>query len=236
MNKILIGISFLLVSNICLAEQAKNNTVLNYVYYDDFKTWLTGGKSLYNWSPYANKDKVISKQTFEPHIIYNDFDTNVYSASKKYNVIPMRMNGIVYSVKADNLNNPIVSFSAGLSDYFYAKGFEEDEVAKLKRGTQFEFVCYKFDYDGIILKSNQCTTLNNYFSLVSLGLYKDIDINKFDQNTPHKIGSLILKNASPEDIRNFNNECGKKSIEDSECLKKAAEIAERAIKPNAKVN
>lgn len=218
-----------------IAEQEKYNTVINYVYYDDFKTWLTGGKSLYNWSPYVNKDKVISKQTIEPHIIYNEFDTNVYAASKKYNVIPTQMKGIVYSVKADNFNNPIVSFSAGVSDYFYAKGFEVDEVAKLKRGTQFEFVCYKFEYDGIMLRSNQCTTLNNYYGLVSLGLFKEIDINKLEQNSPHKISDIVAKNTSAENLRKFNVECGKKSLEDVECLKKASEISKSAFKSSVSI-
>lgn len=234
MNKLLIGFSFFLVSNICFAEQANKNTVLNYVYYDDFKTWLTGGKSLYDWSPFVNKDKVITSQIYAPHSIYNEFDNNVYAASKKYNVVPTHMRGIVYSVKADNSNNPIVTFSAGLSDYFYAKGFEEDEVTNLKRGTQFEFVCYKFDYDGFILKSNQCTTLRTYYGLVSLGLYNEIDTSKLEQNSPHQIGNLILKNIPKEDLSSFNNECGKKSLEDSKCLKKAAEISAKAFKVSQK--
>ncbi|WP_038342310.1 hypothetical protein [Acinetobacter sp. A47] len=234
MRKLLLGISFILFSTVSFAEKLHKNSLIDYIFFDDFKTWLTGGKSIYNWSGYVDKDKTISKQVYAPHVMYHEFDSNVYAASKKYNSVPTLLNGVVYSVKSDISNKPVVTFSAGSSDYFYAKGFEIDEVNKLKRGSQFKFVCYKFDYDGFILRSNQCTTISNYYDLLSEGLFKDIDLEKIELNSPFKFKDLLLKHISPTEMDKFNQECGYRSINDVQCLNKANDISIKAFKEIAK--
>lgn len=218
MNKILMGISFLLVSNMCFAEQAKYNTLLNYIYYDDFKSWLTGGKSLYNYSKFVDKSKVISNQVYSPHVMYHEFDSNVYAAYKKYNVSPQTLNGVVYSVKSDSNNDPVVTFVAGSGDYFYAKGFDVNEVSNLKRGYQFQFICYKFNYDGFILRSDQCTTTNKYLDLVSTGLFKDININNLQDDSTIIAKNMIEDFANKDEMKKFNLECEAKPFNDKECL------------------
>ncbi|NAR54858.1 hypothetical protein GPS59_12820 [Acinetobacter haemolyticus] len=234
MRKLLLGIIFILLSTVSFAEKIHKNSLIDYLYFDDFKTWLTGGKSMYNWSGYVDKDKTISKQVYAPHVMYHEFDSNVYAASKKYNSVPTLLNGVVYSVKSDISNNPVVTFSSGSSDYFYAKGFEVDEVNKLKRGSQFKFVCFKFDYDGFILRSNQCTTISNYYNLLSEGLFKDIDLEKIELNSPYKLKDLLLKHISPTEIDKFNQECSYRPLNDTQCLNKANDISMKAFKEIAK--
>ena len=234
MKKLILGIGFILIANLSFAEKPPKYTVIDYIFFDDFKTWLTGGKSLYNWSSYVDIDKTISKQVYAPHVMYHEFDSNVYAASKKYNSVPTLLNGVVYSVKSDNSNKPVVTFTAGSSEYFYAKGFEVDEVSKLKRGAQFKFVCYKFDYDGFILRSNQCTTISNYYDLLSVGLFKDVDLSRIELNSPYKFKDLLLKNISKEEMNKFNQECSDRAINDAECLSKASDISIKAFKAIAK--
>ncbi|MCH7380390.1 hypothetical protein [Acinetobacter higginsii] len=234
MKKLLIGLGIVFISNMSFAQQTPKNTILTFVYFNDFKTWLTGGKSLYDWSNFVDKDKTISKQAFEPHIIYHEFDSNVFAASKKFNTVPTLLNGVVYSVKSDNSNNPVVTFSAGYSDYFHAKGFTVDEVSKLKRGNQFKFICYKFDYDGYTLRSNQCTTISTYYSLLAPSLFKDIDLDQFEQNSPYKVKEVILKNISKVDLSKFDVECGVKEINDSQCMEKAEVLLSKLKQGNDK--
>ncbi|KXZ65496.1 hypothetical protein AVENLUH5627_02786 [Acinetobacter venetianus] len=234
MRKLLLGISLTLVASLSFAGKNQKNTIMDYIYFDDFKTWLTGGESLYSWSIYVDRDKTISKQVYEPPVMYHEFDSNVYAASKKYNSVPTLLNGVVQSVKSDSANKPVVTFSAGSSDYFYAKGFEVDEVSKLKRGSQFTFVCINFDYDGLILRSNQCTTTSNYYDLLSVGLFKDVDVKKIELNSPYQFKDLLLKNMSKDEINKFNQECSYMAINDTECLSKANEITMKALREIAK--
>ncbi|MGB9040369.1 MAG: hypothetical protein WCC23_17930 [Acinetobacter calcoaceticus] len=218
MNKLLMSLFLLFSSSACLAEQVQGNSILKFIYYDDFKTWLQGGKSLYNYSKFVDKSKVISNQVYSPHIMYHEFDSNVYAAYKKYNASPQTLNGIVYSVKGDNNNDPVVSFVAGSGDYFYAKGFDVDEVSNLKRGYQFQFICYKFNYDGYVLRSDQCTTTNKYLDLVSTGLFKDININNLQDDSTIIAKNMIEDFANKDEMKKFNFSCEAKPVNDKECL------------------
>ncbi|MEQ1191156.1 MULTISPECIES: hypothetical protein [Acinetobacter] len=218
MNRLLVALFLVFSTCACFAEQVQANTILKFMYYDDFKTWLGGGKSLYNYSKFVDKSKVISNQVYSPHIMYHEFDSNVYAAYKKYNSSPQKLNGIVYSVKSDRSNDPIVTFTAGSGDYFYAKGFDVDEVSNLKRGYQFQFICYKFNYDGFILRSDQCTTTNKYLDLVSLGLFKDININSLQDDSTIIAKNMIDDFANKDEMKKFNLTCDAKPFNDKECL------------------
>lgn len=222
MKKLTILLIFFTMSTSSFSKDEWDNNVLRFLYFDDLKTWVSGGKSLFDWSAFSDRSKLLSKETFAPHAMYHEFDKNVYAASSKYNNIPVQLNGVVYSVKSGKNGDPIVTFSAGYADQFEASGFDIEDVAELNRGQQYKFVCYKFTYDGFTLKSKNCTTLNKYYDLISLEIFNEIEVKRLNalrssSDINNRAIEVFVKNIPQDKLKNFYEACNQASVEDVAC-------------------
>lgn len=228
MKKIIFVVMLVVASSIAYTKDNMENNLLRFLYFEDLKTWVEGGKSLFDWSSYSNRDKLISKDFYAPHLIIHEFDRNIYDASNKYNKVPTLLKGVVHSVKADGNNKPIVSFVAGYGDQFEALGFDVEDVQGLKRGQQFEFVCYQFAYNGITLRSKNCTTLEKYYNLVSFEVFGNIDIDTLNNNGTAVMSQVYkaVKMVPKGNLKDFYNNCGNKPVNDSKCLDQIQKLVE----------
>lgn len=228
MKKIIFTVMLVVMSSMACAKDNMENNLLRFLYFNDLKTWVEGGDSLLDWSSYSNRDKLISKDFYAPHLIIHEFDRNIYDASNKYNKVPTLLKGVVHSVKADRNNKPIVSFVAGYGDQFEALGFDIEDVQGLKRGQQFEFVCYQFAYNGITLGSKNCTTLEKYYNLVSLEIFDNININTLNNNGTAIMSQIYkaVETVPKGNLKDFYNNCGDKPADDGKCLNQIQKLAE----------
>lgn len=216
-----------------------NNTFLRFLYFDDLKTWVSGGKSLFNWSQLSNRKHFLSKEVYAPHAMYHEFDGNVYAASNKYNSLPIQLNGVVHSVKANRDGEPIVTFVAGYNDQFEAFGLDVEDVAKLKRGQPYRFVCYQFDYDGIALRSKNCKSTEKFYDLISLGIFNNIETEALEALTrsdivDSKVMEVFIKNIPQEKLKNFHETCHRTRVDDANCREQMSSILYSLESPNKK--
>lgn len=229
MKKLAALLCLIAISASSFSKDLMNDNLLRFLYFDDLKVWVSGGKSYFNWSTVTDKNKLLSNSIYAPQVVYHDFDSNIYAASNKYNMVPLQLNGVVQSVKANRNGEPLVTFSAGFSDQFEASGFDVEDAAKLNRGQQFRFVCYQFNYDGFTLSSPNCTTLNKYYELITLEIYNNINVKEFEEiadnaSKTEKIRETFNNVKTHEKFRKFNEECSQASVDDVNCRNKLDSI------------
>ena len=149
--------------------------VLAFLLKDDFQSWIASKPSLYNWSSTADQSALVSKSSVAPHILYNAFEANAFSAEKRYSKVPQKINGVIYSVKKDSNGEPLLTFiTRHYQDNFIASGLTKSEVSNAKRGDKIDLICYGFEYDNYFLYSNKCTTETQFYDQLSSRFAKDL--------------------------------------------------------------
>lgn len=229
--KKLICLCLLLLASTSYSAATNNVSPLKRIMFDDLKVWLSGGQNFINWGGYINKENLVSTDFSAPYLIFNNFEANAYAAENRYNKVPQKLIGTVYSVSKGINGKPKVLFPVGSGEKFEASGFEEDDVLNLKRGDQFEFVCLGFTYSNYNFYSHHCTTVQKFSSLMAVNLFNDIDdrvLDKITMNLSPNLSNLYIDFSSDIDKKTYDKECLNKDIGDVYCQNISENIINKA--------
>lgn len=207
---------------------ANENTLLKYLYMDDLRAWLGGGDSTYNWSNKINKDVFISKSIVPASIVFNDFNSNVFSASTKYGQKPQALDALIDNVQADSKGNPVVFFNVGWNGFFKATGFTVEEASQFKKGVRYNIVCLGFEYSNAILVSNNCSSLERYTINIAANEINNINYQNLRSTAGLNLDQVLLDYTEKSELHNFETQCSGVKYSKN-CLDRASNIVQSSI-------
>lgn len=182
--KQLFSLLVLLVAN---SVHAEPTTFQRLLLIDDLNTWLSKGKSLFNWSGVLKKYNNENTSYMSPSLIYADYTNNIFKAENKYEGKIQGIYGPFNNIEKDHDGSPVIVFNVSYANRLYVSGPSVNEVLNLNLGTPIKLKCLNFKLNsGGDLKAN-CSFITNTNRLIAVNTIQNKEYSQ-------KINQLINQN------------------------------------------
>lgn len=128
---------------------------------NDLETWLSKGKSIFDWSSVLNKEDDELTGYMSPSIIYSDFSNNIFKAESKYYGKIQGVYGPFSNIEKNNDGNPVLVFNVSYSNRFNVTGLSVNEVLNLNLGTPVKMKCFNFKLNSAGDLNAKCSFFTN---------------------------------------------------------------------------
>ncbi|HAV3446263.1 hypothetical protein [Acinetobacter baumannii] len=225
--KQLFSLLILLVANSVHAEPTPFQRLLLI---NDLETWLSKGKSLFNWTGVLNNQINENSSYMSPSLIYADYANNIFKAESRYDGKIQGIYGPFNNIEKSDDGSPVIVFNVSYANRLYVTGPSVKEVLSLNLGTPVKMKCLNFKLSSSgDLKAN-CSFFTNTNRLIAVNTIQN-------RNYSQKVNQVISKyndmfkqvdlKIKKEIINEINSKC---SFIDSTNYDQCIELIHKSIK------
>ncbi|WP_284085923.1 hypothetical protein [Acinetobacter pittii] len=201
---------FLIVFFLSTMTYADVTPVQRVLLINDLETWLSEGKSLFDWGNVINKENNENTSYMAPSLIYADYANNIFKAESRYDGKIQGVYGPFSNIEKSNDGSPLLVFNVSYANRFYVTGLSVKEVLNLNLGTPVKMKCFNFKMNSAGDLKAKCSFLINTNRMVAVNTIQNKEYaTKINQliNKYNNIFKQVDLKFKKEIINEINNKC-----------------------------